>query len=100
MNPVPLPRELFAHHAFHSSALAQNTVLALGLAVFCVFSSQEGDESPGAREMIEPVNAEEFITQPERRKPEQFRYVKLRINARDARLTLIRPEHNLLNAAM
>src|SRR5260370_40165539 len=50
--------------------------------------------------MIEPVNAEEFITQPERRKPEQFQHVKLRIDGGVARMTLSRPEHNLLNEAM
>src|SRR5260370_5303358 len=50
--------------------------------------------------MIEPVNAEEFITQPERRKPEQFQHVKLRIDGGVARMTLSRPEHNLLNEGM
>ncbi len=50
--------------------------------------------------MIEPVNAEEFISQPERRKPEQFQHVKLRIDGGVARMTLSRPEHNLLNEAM
>ncbi len=49
--------------------------------------------------MIEPVNAEEFISQPERRKPEQFQHVKLRIDGGVARMTLSRPEHNLLNEA-
>src|SRR5260370_37243701 len=50
--------------------------------------------------MIEPVNTEEFTSQPERRKPEQFEHVKFRINAGVARMTLSRPEHNLLNEAM
>jgi cyclohexa-1,5-dienecarbonyl-CoA hydratase len=50
--------------------------------------------------MIEPVNAEEFVSQPERRKPEQFQYVKFRIDDGVARMTLNRPEHNLLNEAM
>src|SRR5258705_11661510 len=50
--------------------------------------------------MIEPVNAEEFVAQPERRKPEQFQYVKFRIDDGVARMTLNRPEHNLLNEAM
>jgi cyclohexa-1,5-dienecarbonyl-CoA hydratase len=50
--------------------------------------------------MIEPVNAEEFVSQPERRKPEDFQYVKSRIDSGVARLTLSRPEHNLLNEAM
>src|ERR1700687_23323 len=50
--------------------------------------------------MIEPVNTQEFTSQPERRSPEQFEYVKCRIDAGVARMTLNRPEHNLLNEAM
>jgi cyclohexa-1,5-dienecarbonyl-CoA hydratase len=50
--------------------------------------------------MIEPVNAEEFTTQHTRRNPAQFESVKLRIDKSVARLTLNRPEHNLLNEAM
>jgi cyclohexa-1,5-dienecarbonyl-CoA hydratase len=50
--------------------------------------------------MIEPVNTEEFLTRPERRKPEQFQNIKMRIDAGVARMTLDRPEHNLLNEAM
>jgi cyclohexa-1,5-dienecarbonyl-CoA hydratase len=50
--------------------------------------------------MIEPVNTEEFLTRPERRKPEQFDSIKMRIDAGVARMTLDRPEHNLLNEAM
>src|ERR1700704_6202994 len=65
-----------------------------------IFSSQKGSESPGAREMIEPVNTQDFTSQPERRVPEQFEHVKFRIDAGVARITLNRPEHNLLNEAM
>src|SRR3981081_4163007 len=50
--------------------------------------------------MLEPVNAEEFVAQPERRKPEHFQFVKFRIEDGVARMTLSRPEHNLLNEAM
>jgi len=50
--------------------------------------------------MIEPVNTQEFTSQPERRKPEQFEHVKFRIAAGVARMTLNRPDHNLLNEAM
>src|SRR6267143_2064206 len=50
--------------------------------------------------MIEPVNAEEIISRPERRKPEQFQHVKMRFDGGVARMTLNRPEHNLLNEAM
>jgi len=50
--------------------------------------------------MIEPVNTEEFSTQPERRKPEQFKFIRMRFDGGVARMTLNRPEHNLLNEAM
>jgi cyclohexa-1,5-dienecarbonyl-CoA hydratase len=50
--------------------------------------------------MIEPVNTQDFTSQPERRTPEQFEHVKFRIDAGVARMTLNRPEHNLLNEAM
>src|SRR5256884_8050088 len=50
--------------------------------------------------MIEPVNTQDFTSQPERRKPEKFEHVKFRIEAGVARMTLRRPEHNLLNEAM
>lgn len=50
--------------------------------------------------MIEPLDSEEFSTKPERRKPEQFQFVKFRVEAGAARMTLNRPEHNLLNEAM
>src|SRR3981189_792045 len=50
--------------------------------------------------MIEPVDTQDFTSQPERRKPEQFEHVKFRIDSGVARMTLNRPEHNLLNEAM
>ena len=50
--------------------------------------------------MMEPVNVEEFTTRHTRRNPQQFESVKLRIDKSVARLTLNRPEHNLLNEAM
>src|SRR2546422_397602 len=50
--------------------------------------------------MIEPVNTQDFTSQPERREPKQFEHVKFRIDAGVARITLNRPEHNLLNEAM
>src|SRR5204863_8941925 len=50
--------------------------------------------------MIEPVNTQDFTSQPERREPEQFEHVKFRIDAGVARITPNRPEHNLLNEAM
>ncbi len=50
--------------------------------------------------MIEPVNIEEYSTKRQRRSPDEFQYIKFRIDSSVARLTLNRPEHNLLNEAM
>jgi len=50
--------------------------------------------------MPQPVNTEEFTTGAIRRKPEFFEFVKFRMADGVARLTLSRPEHNLLNEAM
>jgi cyclohexa-1,5-dienecarbonyl-CoA hydratase len=50
--------------------------------------------------MAQQVNTDEFITKPERRKPETFEFVKFRLTGGVARITLNRPEHNLLNEAM
>jgi cyclohexa-1,5-dienecarbonyl-CoA hydratase len=50
--------------------------------------------------MIEPVNAEEYSASSAKRTPDQFQYVKLRFDGSVARMTLSRPEHNLLNEAM
>jgi cyclohexa-1,5-dienecarbonyl-CoA hydratase len=50
--------------------------------------------------MVEPVNTQEFVTRPERRSPEQFQHIRLRVDGPVARMTLNRPEHNLLNEAM
>jgi cyclohexa-1,5-dienecarbonyl-CoA hydratase len=50
--------------------------------------------------MIEPVNAEEYTTQRVRRNPENLRFVKFGLEKSAARITLARPEHNLLNEDM
>src|ERR1700720_4317171 len=50
--------------------------------------------------MVETASTEEFTTGAVRRKPEDFEFVKFRINDGVARLTLNRPDHNLLNEAM
>src|SRR5260370_13093441 len=50
--------------------------------------------------MVETVTAEQFTTGPARRKPESFEFVKFRLDVGVARLTLNRPDHNLLNEAM
>jgi cyclohexa-1,5-dienecarbonyl-CoA hydratase len=52
------------------------------------------------RSMIEPVNVEEFVTRPERRTPDKFEFIKVRVDGAVARMTLDRPDHNLLNEAM
>src|ERR1700720_3094349 len=49
--------------------------------------------------MIEPVEEQEYSSRPERRTPEQFEYIKMRMEGSVARMTLNRPEHNLLNEA-
>src|SRR5271154_1207740 len=49
--------------------------------------------------MIEPVDEQEYVSRPERRTPENFEYIKMRIDGSVARMTLNRPEHNLLNEA-
>ncbi len=50
--------------------------------------------------MDEPVATQEFTTGTIKRKPETFEFVKFRIDNGVARLTLARPDHNLLNEAM
>ncbi len=50
--------------------------------------------------MAEEVQYEEFVGRPSRRKPVDFRHVRFRIEGPMARITLNRPEQNLLNEAM
>jgi cyclohexa-1,5-dienecarbonyl-CoA hydratase len=50
--------------------------------------------------MIERPKTAELTIQPERRRPDEFQYVHFGIDAGVARMTLNRPEHNLLNEAM
>src|SRR5258706_4215443 len=50
--------------------------------------------------MVETASTEQFTTGALRRKPEAFEFVKFRIDDGVARLTLNRPDHNLLNEAM
>ncbi len=50
--------------------------------------------------MIEPVNAEEFTTQLIRKTPDKFQFVNFRTDNSVARITLNRPEHNLLNESI
>lgn len=50
--------------------------------------------------MIKPVNVPDFMSQVVRRKPDEFEFVKLAIDGGVARITLNRPDHNLLNEVM
>jgi cyclohexa-1,5-dienecarbonyl-CoA hydratase len=51
-------------------------------------------------QMIETVQAEEFVLQPRKKKIEEYEFVKVRLEGGAARMTLSRPEHNLLNESM
>ena len=50
--------------------------------------------------MVETVNAEEFVVLPKKKKIEDYEFVKVRLDSGVARMTLSRPEHNLLNEAI
>jgi len=50
--------------------------------------------------MPEEVQADEFVGRLSRRRPEEFQYVRWRVEGAAARMTLDRPEHNLLNEPM
>ncbi len=50
--------------------------------------------------MVEPVTIQEFTTGTIRRKPDAFEFVRFHIDNGVARLTLNRPDHNLLNEVM
>ncbi len=50
--------------------------------------------------MAEEVQHEEFLGRSSRRKPEEFQFIRYRIEGPVARMTLNRPEHNLLNESM
>src|ERR1700737_291906 len=50
--------------------------------------------------MPDTVHPQELFGKPPRRSPEQFEFIRYRIDGRLARLTLNRREHNLLNEAM
>jgi len=50
--------------------------------------------------MVETANPEEFLTQSRKRRLEDCEFIKVRIEGSVARITLNRPEHNLLNEPM
>jgi cyclohexa-1,5-dienecarbonyl-CoA hydratase len=56
--------------------------------------------------MVEPlstvasINSEEYSTKRQRRAPDEFKHIRFKVEGSVARITLNRPEHNLLNEAM
>jgi len=50
--------------------------------------------------MVEIVNPEEFLTQQQKKKVEDYEFVKVQLSGGVAHMTLNRPDHNLLNEAM
>ena len=50
--------------------------------------------------MADEVQPEEVFARPPRRTPENFEFVRFRVEGSVARVTLHRPEHNLLNELM
>ena len=50
--------------------------------------------------MVETVNPEEFLTQQQKKKIEDYEFVKVRLENGVTHMTLNRPEHNLLNESM
>jgi cyclohexa-1,5-dienecarbonyl-CoA hydratase len=83
---------LIAHHAPNAvwrrirRVLASNSKFELRV--------QEGESAVVARHNVE------VRTEPTRRSPEEFQFIKHQIDSGVARMTLNRPEHNLLNETM
>jgi len=50
--------------------------------------------------MVETENSQEFVVLPQKKKIEDYQFVKVRLDGGVARMTLSRPDHNLLNEAM
>src|SRR5580704_15063402 len=50
--------------------------------------------------MVETAHSEELFARPPRRRPENFQFIRYRVEGPVARLTLHHPEHNLLNEMM
>src|SRR6202158_5840840 len=50
--------------------------------------------------MVEIVNQEELLTQQQKKKVEDYEFVKVQLSGGVAHMTLNRPDHNLLNEAM
>jgi len=50
--------------------------------------------------MVETANPEEFSTRQKKKRPEDFEFLKVKLDGSVARVTLNRPEHNLLHEPM
>ena len=50
--------------------------------------------------MVETVNPEEFVTQQQKKRVEDYEFVKVQLGGGVAHMTLNRPDHNLLNESM
>jgi cyclohexa-1,5-dienecarbonyl-CoA hydratase len=59
----------------------------------------EGEATVPGRQSVE-ARTVEVRTEPKRRNPEEFQFIQHRVEAGVARMTLNRPEHNLLNESM
>src|ERR1700732_2613963 len=93
-------RKLFAHPPPPRKKHSPNPVLASISPNFLPASRAKRPNSLGGHSMVETVSTEQFTTGAIRRKPETFEFVKFNMDAGVARLTLNRPDHNLLNEAM
>jgi cyclohexa-1,5-dienecarbonyl-CoA hydratase len=60
---------------------------------------REGEATVPGRQSLE-ARTVEVRTEPKRRNPEEFQFIQHRVEAGVARMTLNRPEHNLLNESM
>jgi cyclohexa-1,5-dienecarbonyl-CoA hydratase len=93
--------ELIAHAGIVFSRASEFAVLASKLRQIHMLSkTYKPGEARGGRGGVSPVSVPDFTVQPERHMPEEFQSIKLKIDGGVARLTLDRPEHNLLNEAM
>lgn len=70
------------------------------LALVCSATELAGFVTGTGASMVEQAGTEEYTTKRARRAPDEFQHVKFKIDGSVARLTLNRPEHNLLNETM
>lgn len=70
------------------------------LALVCSASNVRKFATGTGASMVEQAGTEEYTTKRARRTPDEFQHIKFKIDGSVARLTLNRPEHNLLNETM